>query len=130
MAGGYSEPLAGLPPSDWIIQRERFGHLLESFVVQQFITQAGWVDPNLRFWHYRDHDQVEVNLVITRGKETWGVVVKAAALTTNSDGTGLRRLADRSGKYFRGGIVLYNRTSIFPLPDKRFFSVSLQRPWD
>ena len=98
--------------------------------MQQFITQAGWTDPDLRFWHYRDHDQVEVDLVITRGKETWGVEVKAAASTGNSDGKGLRRLADRCGKHFRGGIVLYNGTSTFPLPDKRFFSIPLQRLWD
>ena len=76
-------------------------------VVQQLIAQATWTDPDLRFWHYRDHDQVEVDLVITRGKETWGVEVKSAASTTPDDGKGLRRLADRCGEHFRGGIVFY-----------------------
>ena len=60
-------------------RRERFGHLLESFVVQQLMAQATWTDPDLRFWHYRDKDQVEVDLVITRGRKTWGVEAKAAA---------------------------------------------------
>jgi uncharacterized protein len=41
-------------------------------VAQQIITQAGWPDPDLRFWHYRDKDQVEVDLIITRGRQTCG----------------------------------------------------------
>jgi hypothetical protein len=38
-------------------------------VVQQLIAQAGWTDADLRLWHYRDKDQVEVALVITRGRD-------------------------------------------------------------
>lgn len=38
------------------------GHLLESFVVQQIDAQAAWTDQDLRFWHNRDKDQVEVDL--------------------------------------------------------------------
>ncbi|MFZ4115218.1 MAG: ATP-binding protein [Chthoniobacterales bacterium] len=127
---GFTATLSGLQAADWITRRERFGHLLESFVVQQLITQAGWTDPDLHFWHYRDHDQVEVDLVITRGKETWGVEVKAAASTTTSDGKGLRRLADRCGKHFQGGIILYNGNTTFHTADHRFFSVPMKRLWD
>ena len=43
------------------------------------IAQAAWTDPDLRFWHYRDKDQVEVDIVMTRGPKTWGVEVKAAS---------------------------------------------------
>jgi hypothetical protein len=46
--------LAGLAAEDWNTHRERLGHLLESWVAQQITTQAGWTDPDLRFWHYRD----------------------------------------------------------------------------
>ncbi|MSU49684.1 MAG: DUF4143 domain-containing protein [Opitutus sp.] len=69
---GLAATLAGLDAADWLNRRDRFGHLLESFVVQQLIAQADWTDPDLRFWHYRDKDQVEVDLVITRGRQTWG----------------------------------------------------------
>ena len=75
---GLAATLARITEGDWLTRRERFGHLMESFVVQQLIAQAGWTDPDLRFWHYRDKDQVEVDLVITRGRETWGVEVKAS----------------------------------------------------
>lgn len=127
---GLAATLSRLDATEWISRRDCFGHLLESFVVQQLITQSGWTDTDLRFWHYRDHDQVEVDLVITRGKETWGVEVKAAASTTASDGKGLRRLADRCGKDFRGGIIFYNGNSTLPMADKRFLSVPLSRLWD
>lgn len=41
--------------------------------MQQIITQAGWTDPDLHFWHYHDTDHVVVDLVITRGRQTWSV---------------------------------------------------------
>ncbi len=53
-----------------------------------------WTNPDLRFWHYRDKDQVEVDLVMTRGQRTWGTEVKAAGAFTSGDGCGLIRLAD------------------------------------
>ncbi|MDH4470421.1 MAG: ATP-binding protein [Verrucomicrobiae bacterium] len=127
---GLAAALAGLKATDWISQRERFGHLLESFVVQQLIAQAGWTDPELRFWHYRDHDKVEVDLVITRGEETWGIEVKAAASINEHDGQGLRRLADRCGKNFQGGLVFHNGNTTFPLSDKRFLALPLKKLWE
>ena len=57
---GLAATLAGLTADHWLTGRGRMGHLLESFVVQQLVAQAGWTDPDLRFWHYRDKDQVEV----------------------------------------------------------------------
>lgn len=112
---GLAASLSGLTAADWNAKRDRFGHLLESFVLQQLSAQAGWTDPDLRFWHYRDKDQVEVDVVITRGREVWGVEVKASMTLQASDGSGLRRLAALAGKDFRGGIVLYDGHLMMPL---------------
>jgi predicted AAA+ superfamily ATPase len=127
---GLAATLAGLASADWLHRRDRFGHLLESYVVEQLIAQAGWTDPDLRFWHYRDKDQVEVDLVITRGRQTWGVEVKASATVSPSDGNGLRRLADQCGKDFQGGVLFYSGTSTLPLADPRFLAVPLARLWN
>lgn len=127
---GLAATLTGLAASDWSTQRERFGQLLESFVVQQLVAQAGWTDPDLRFWHYRDKDQVEVDLVIARGRQTWGVEVKAALTATPTDGAGLRRLADQCGADYQGGVVLYAGDSAFALGDGRNLAVPLARLWD
>ncbi len=127
---GLIATLAGLQAEDWNTRRDRFGHLLESFVIQQLVAQAGWTDPDLRFWHYRDKDQVEVDLVITRGRKTWGVEVKASASVTSADGLGLRRLAQQCGKDFQGGILFHSGASTLPMADPRFLAVPLAMLWD
>jgi uncharacterized protein len=126
---GLTATLMGLDATDWISRRDRFGPLVESFVVQQLIAQAGWTDPDLRFWHYRDKDQVEVDLVITRGRKTWGVEVKSAASVGSSDGAGLRRLADQCGPDFQGGMILYAGNNTLPTQDRRILAVPLSEMW-
>lgn len=127
---GLAATLIGLTAQDWNTRRDRFGPLLESFVVEQFVAQAGWTDPDLRFWHYRDKDQVEVDLVITRGRATWGVEIKAAATATPSDGRGLRRLAEQCGSDYRGGVLLYAGASTFKLDEAGNLAAPLARLWD
>jgi hypothetical protein len=127
---GLAATLSGLQADQWNARRDRFGHLLESFVVQQLVAQAGWTDPALEFWHYRDKDQVEVDLVITRGQEIWGVEVKASATVTTSDGHGLRRLAAQCGKAFRSGILLHSGTSTLALGDQHLLAVPISSIWD
>ena len=127
---GLAATLATLTADDWIKNRARMGHLLESFVVQQVITQASWTDPDLRFWHYRDKDQVEVDLVVTRGQKVWGLEMKASASVSKKDGKGLSRLATQCGKNFQSGIVLYNGKDILPIGDTPFVAVPFSRLWD
>ena len=127
---GLAATLAGLALADWLNNRERMGHLLESFVVQQLAAQAAWTDPDLRFWHYRDKDRVEVDLVITRGRKNWGIEVKASASVTPRDGRGLARLADRCGKDFERGILFYDGRDMLPLTDKRMLAVPLSELWE
>lgn len=127
---GLAAALTGLTAEDWSRQRERFGHLLESFVVQQLIAQASWTDPDLRFWHYRDKDQIEVDLVITRGRQTWGVEVKSAVTATPADGQGLRRLREQCGKDWQGGVLLHAGNSAFALGDSSTLAAPLAWLWE
>jgi predicted AAA+ superfamily ATPase len=110
--------------------RAMVGKYLGIFVVQQIIAQAQWTDPSLRFCHYREKDQVEVDLVIERGSDVWGVEVKASESITEKDGAGLRRLAKLAGKNFRGGFLIYNGSMTWNLPsDKRFMAVPVSKFW-
>jgi predicted AAA+ superfamily ATPase len=127
---GLASTVMGLTASDWSAQRDRFGHLTESFVVQQLVAQGGWTDPDLRFWHYRDKDQVEVDVVITRGRETWGVEVKSTVTATPADGRGLRRLAEQCGADYRGGVLLYAGQNAFSLDDRRNLAMPLSSLWE
>ena len=126
---GLAATLAGLSPGDWITKRARMGHLLESFIVHQFVTQAGWTDPDLRFWHFRDKDGREVDLVMTLGASTWGIEVKATSTPGRSPGRGMMRLATLCGDDFEGGMVLYNGRDILPLEDERMLAVPLREIW-
>jgi len=122
--------LRGLKIVDWAKKSTGFGHILESFVVQQLMTQASWMDEALRFYHYRDKDQVEVDLVIENGADVWGVEIKRAAKVSLSDAKGLQRLKTQSGKNFVGGVLLYNGKAVFPLDDlKQCYAVPLSYLW-
>ena len=69
---GLASTLSRLQRENWQSHNTEFGALLESFVVQQLICQAGWVDSELRFPHYLDKNQIEVDLVDRTGKESLG----------------------------------------------------------
>jgi hypothetical protein len=97
---------------------------------QQLTAQAGWTDPDLNFWHYRDKDQVEVDFVITRGQRTWGVEVKATATPTHADISGLRRLAAQCGEDFAGGLLIHAGAHLTTLGDPRFLAVPLAKLWE
>ncbi len=127
---GLAATLSGLGTADHNARRERFGHLLETYVVQQLMAQGACTDPDLRFWHYRDKDQVEVDLVITKGRKTWGVEVKAGATAMPADGQGLRRLADRAGRDWQGGVLLYAGQSAFPMDGAHNLAIPLAWLWD
>jgi predicted AAA+ superfamily ATPase len=127
---GLAATLTDLAPEDWFHRRDRCGHLLESFVLQQLVAQAGWTDPELKFWHYRDKDQVEVDIVMTRGKRTWGVEVKATATPSLADVSGLRRLAAHCGKDFAGGVLFHSGEHLITLGDPRFLAVPIAKLWE
>jgi predicted AAA+ superfamily ATPase len=85
------------------------GCLFETFVVQELLRQRTWMaSAALRFLHFRDRDQHEVDLVIERRDGSIiGVEVKAASTVRSDDSRGLRALARRAGARFVGGIIVY-----------------------
>lgn len=127
---GLGCALANLKTADWQRPVNAFGGMLESFVVQQLMCQAGWVDHELRFSHYRDKDQLEVDLVIEQDDHLWGVEIKKAASVQSKDGRGLARLAEQAGRNWRGGILLYTGTNVLPLADlPNTFAVPMDWLW-
>ena len=127
---GLAATLAGLTADSWLTDRHRMGFLLESFVVQQLVAQAAWTDPELRFWHYRDKDQVEVDVVMTKASKVWGIEVKSAMSPGAGDGKGLARLANVCGDDFQQGILFHAGADLLPLPDKRLLAVPLSALWE
>lgn len=128
---GMAAALADLRPEQWNQERKRFGHLLESFVVQQVIALGACLDHAPRFYHYRDKDQVEVDLVMEIGSKIWGIEVKAAATARPSDGKGLRRLAEAGKQGFQGGLVLYDgEASFFLDKESNILAAPISKLWE
>ncbi|HWV15380.1 MAG TPA: ATP-binding protein [Cellvibrio sp.] len=126
---GLAAVLNNLSPKDWVSFSTDFGPLLESFVVQQIIAQAAWLDEPLQFSHYRDKDQVEVDLVIEQGRSLWGIEVKKAASIQTKDGEGLQRLATQAGSSFKGGALIYCGNNCLPLKTANCYAVPISWLW-
>jgi len=106
---GLACALLGVDAAALAADRPLLGQLLETFVFQELRRQAGWHDEPLAFFHYRDKDGAEVDIVIERGARALaGVEVKAAATVTAADFRGLRKLKAAAGRRFAGGVVLYD----------------------
>ncbi|MBK9093516.1 MAG: ATP-binding protein [Anaerolineae bacterium] len=83
--------------------------LLETFVFQELRRQASWHETALSFYHFRDKDGAEVDLVLEQGvRAVAGIEVKAAATVTETDFRGLRKLQADAGERFVVGVVLYD----------------------
>ena len=89
--------------------RTLLGQFLETFVYQELQRQAICQEQPLAFYHYRDKDQVEVDVVIERGGTgVAGIEVKASATVIPSDFRGLRKLQRIVGDRFAAGVVVYD----------------------
>ena len=110
--------------------RDRLGPLLETFVLQELKRQASWYPEPVDFFHYRDRDDFEVDIVLERGSTTVaGVEVKAAASVNDADFRGLRKLREAAGRRFAAGVVLYDGTAATPFGDN-LFAVPLRSLWE
>jgi predicted AAA+ superfamily ATPase len=127
---GLACALLGLDGEGLWKDRASLGPLLETFVFQELRRQASWRHDSLRFFHYRDRDGVEVDLVLERGaNEVAGVEVKAGATVTAADFRGLQRLRQACGARFRGGVVLYDGEATLPFGEG-MHAVPLRTMWE
>jgi predicted AAA+ superfamily ATPase len=106
---GLASVLLGLDSAALAKDRTVLGPLLETFVFQELRRQASWHEEDIRFYHFRDKDNFEVDIVLERGAhELAGVEVKASATVTPADFRGLRKLKDVAKNRFTSGVVLYD----------------------
>ena len=126
---GLAAALLGTDAKALAADRTLLGHFLETFVYQELRRQASWHDIPTRFFHFRDKDGVEADIVIeqTSGAVA-GVEIKAAASVNRNDFRGLRKLQKAAGDRFIRGVVLYDgETGIsFGGP---FHAVPISRLW-
>jgi predicted AAA+ superfamily ATPase len=127
---GLACALLGIDLATLHRQRERLGPLLETFALQELRRQASGRPDPIEFFHYRDRDDFEVDIVLEQGSvAVAGVEVKAAATVTEADFRGLRKLRDAAGKRFAAGIVLYDGRATASFGGG-FFAVPFRFLWE
>jgi uncharacterized protein len=105
------------------------GPLLEGFVLSELARQLTWSTELAELYHYRDHNKVEVDVVLeNRRHKVVGIEVKAASTVRAEDFAGLRRLADKLGDDLIVGVVLYTGTTTLPFGPK-FRAVPVSALW-
>ncbi len=127
---GLASALLGADIASLAADRALLGQLLETFVFEELLRQASWQDRPTSFFHFRDKDGVEVDVVIEReGRTVAGVEVKASATVTPGDFRGLRKLAKVSGDRFATGVVLYDGETCTRFGEG-LYAVPVRRLWE
>jgi uncharacterized protein len=127
---GLACALLGIDAAALHRERERLGPLLETFVLQELRRQGSWRADPVEFFHYRDRDDFEVDIVLEFGSSAVaGIEVKAAATVVEADFRGLRKLREAAGRQFRSGVVLYDGTATVDFGEG-LFAVPLRRLWE
>jgi predicted AAA+ superfamily ATPase len=127
---GLACALLDLNAASLAADRGLLGQVLETFAFQELRRHASWRDESIRFFHFRDKDGAEVDIVLERGaRGVAGVEVKSGATMTAADFRGLRKLREAAGARFLGGVVLYDGETSVPFGDG-LFAVPIRSLWE
>jgi uncharacterized protein len=127
---GLASALLGVDADALWADRKLLGQLLETFVYQELRRQASGWDKYVSFYHFRDKDNAEVDIVLELGARfIAGVEVKAAASVQKRDFRGLRKLRSAAGDRFRSGIVLYDG-EVTASMGKNLYAVPIRKLWE
>ena len=103
--------------------------MAESFVLQELVRQASWFDGTLGFYHYRDRDRTEVDIVVEKsGLGIVAIEVKIGATVKDLDFRGIRKLQQNS-QNFIAGIVLYDGEWTRQFGDN-LWAIPIARIWE
>ncbi|MGB5716840.1 MAG: ATP-binding protein [Gammaproteobacteria bacterium] len=96
------------------------GQLLETFIYQELRKYADWHHESLNFYHFRNKDKVEVDIIVQQGRRLTGIEIKASATVTQSDFKALNKLKKACGELFSAGVVFYDGETVLPFGNKLF----------
>lgn len=110
--------------------RQQLEPLLECFVHSEIVKAVTLSDEPIITYHYRDRDQVEVDLVLEHlPGEIVGIEVKAGATVRPGDFKGLARLQEAAGPQFACGIILHDGDRVQQTGPK-LFAMPVSSLWE
>ena len=74
---GLTCALLGIKSPELWQDKKLLGQLLETFIYQELKKHADWFDEDLKFYHFRNKDKVEVDIVIEKGNKLAGIEIKS-----------------------------------------------------
>lgn len=126
---GMACAINNINEDDWLSQATMFGHVIESYVVQQVKTQLTWEFNAVECYHFRDDKKREVDLVLEQGNKVWGIEVKRASTINEADLKGLQALSQLAGKNWVGGVLFYNGEHILQTSVDKVLAVPFAALW-
>lgn len=112
-----------------LADKTSMGPILESFIYSELRKQADWFDPELQFFHYRDKDQYEVDIIVQNSDgNLLGFEIKLAASVSEKDFKGLKRFQTQCPDKLLGGFVFYDGERTLSFGDN-LKAVPIQALW-
>lgn len=110
--------------------RSCFGHFLETYIFSELSKMRAVMSEYVSLYHYREHNNHEVDFVLTMAGKVLGIEVKASMSVFPQDFSGLKKLRDACGTNFICGIVIYRgdtlqirEDNLYALPLSRIFNL-------
>ncbi len=127
---GLACSLLNIDEDDLLSDRNLMGQLVESFVFQELRRQVSTSGKPYRFYHYRDRDGIEADLIIEfGGSKLAGIEIKAGASITRSDFRALRKIKAAHEDRFTFGALLYDGELCASFGDG-MFAVPIRMLWE
>ncbi len=108
--------LLGIRTQEQLLASQFFGGLLENLLFIDLCKNAVFSDNEVEIYHFRDHQQKEVDIVLEEpGGMITGIEIKAAKSLSKADFSGLASLASYAGNKFKQGFLLYSGERMLPM---------------
>lgn len=121
--------LLGLDGDGLAANSRALGAIFENFIVMELCKQISWSETQPSMFHFRAHDQTEVDIVLeNRASKIVGIEVKLADELSPKMWQGLARLRDETADKFVTGVVLYSGNTELRV-DKNIWAVPIARLW-
>ena len=109
-------------------QPQRFGHILENFVLSELTKANHAAGDKVGISFYRTNDGREVDFVLEQHHKLVAIEVKHAENITEKDLAGIKELKQSTGKDFHCGIVLCNTQRVIAF-DKDIYLLPFSALW-
>lgn len=103
------------------------GQLYETMVVAEIVKWIRTCQRDVKIYFYRTRSGNEVDLLLETSSGIIGIEIKSRALLSSKDYRSLKMVAEKLGRHWCGGMVVYTGNAIKPLADPDIFAVPSHR---